>query len=65
MAVAMARRAVADMAATGPPAAADMVVAAITLAQRRLGKQLGGDNSAYSAPLRLCVKNKKTLRQEI
>ena len=47
MAMAMARRVAADMAATGPPAAADMVVAAtvvaITLAQRRLGKQLGED----------------------
>ena len=48
MAVAMARRVAADMAATGPPAAGDMVVAAteavaITLAQRRLGKQLGED----------------------
>ena len=44
MAVAMARQVAADMAATVPPAAADMVVAAITLAQRRLGKQLGDDN---------------------
>ena len=48
MAVAMARRAAADMAATVPLAAGDMVVAAtvevaITLAQRRRGKRLGED----------------------
>ena len=43
MAVAMARRVVADMAATVPQDAVDMVVAAITLAQRRLGRLLGED----------------------
>ena len=53
MAVAMARQVAADMAAMVPPAAGDMVeVAAIVLAQRRLGRLLGGDNSAYSASLR-------------
>ena len=40
----MARRVAADMAATVLPAAGDMVVAAaIVLAQRRLGRRLGGD----------------------
>ena len=44
----MARRAAADMAATVPLAAGDMVVAAteavaIVLAQRRHGRRLGGD----------------------
>ena len=39
----MARQVVADMAATVPLAAGDMVVVAITLAQRRLGRRLGED----------------------
>ena len=47
MAVAMARRAAADMAVTVLPAVGDMVVvatvAAVVRARRRLGRRLGGD----------------------
>ena len=43
MVVAMARLVVADMAAMVLLAAGDMVVVAIALAQRRLGKRLGED----------------------
>ena len=39
----MARRAEVDMVATAPPAAGDMVAAAIVLARRRLGRLLGED----------------------
>ena len=39
----MARRVAADMAAMVPPAAGDMVAAAIVRARRRLGRLLGED----------------------
>ena len=45
MAVAMARRVAADMAAMVPPAAGDMVAAAIVRARRRHGRRLGGDKT--------------------
>ena len=45
MAVAMARRAAGDMAATVPPAAVDMVEAAIVRVRRRHGRRLGDDET--------------------
>ena len=39
----MARRAAGDMAATVPPAAVDMVEAAIVRVRRRHGRRLGED----------------------